>query len=123
VKVAEMGIARRKAKTFPRKRAVAPTEDEIPLPYPSSASVFQTFLRSDYSRTILSNRQSLPEGANGSLPQGRNRVSHSVTSDRQNRREILSPCLSLTVYAVSQMVHGHQKHGADCQDPFLRTAR
>jgi hypothetical protein len=43
VKVAETGIARRKAKTFPRKRVVAPTEDEIPLPYPSSASVFQTF--------------------------------------------------------------------------------
>jgi hypothetical protein len=44
-KVAELGIARRNAKTFPRKRAIAPTEDEIPLPYPSSASVFQTFPR------------------------------------------------------------------------------
>jgi IS5 family transposase len=41
----DLGIARRKAKTFPRKRAVASTENEIPLPYPSLASVFQTFPR------------------------------------------------------------------------------
>lgn len=44
-RVGELWIARRKAKTFPRKRAIAPTENEIPLPYPSSASVFQTFPR------------------------------------------------------------------------------
>jgi Transposase DDE domain len=31
-KVAELGIARRKAKTFPRKGAIAPTENEFPLP-------------------------------------------------------------------------------------------
>jgi hypothetical protein len=44
VKVAEFWVAARKAKMFPRKRAIVRTVNEIPLSSLSSSSVFQTFL-------------------------------------------------------------------------------